>query len=48
MKSSFYGIKDEGWLFSHHCFTRYIKLTFFRSAGMEPPSSEKSEVKDVQ
>src|SRR5688572_31055764 len=29
--SPFYGVEDEdqGWFLSFHCFTRYVKVTFF-------------------
>jgi hypothetical protein len=35
--SPFYGVEGRGWFLSFHCFTRYIKLTFFRGAQLEPP-----------
>ena len=35
--SPFYGVEGQGWFLSFHCFTRYIKLTFFRGAQLEPP-----------
>jgi len=31
----FYG-KDEGWFLSFHCFTKYIKVTFFRGTSLKP------------
>lgn len=34
--SPFYGLEGQGWFFSFHCFTRYVKLTFFRGASLEP------------
>ena len=34
--SPFYGVEGQGWFFSFHCFTRYIKLTFFRGAALDP------------
>jgi hypothetical protein len=34
--SPFYGIEDQGWFLSFHCFTRYIKLAFFRGASLRP------------
>jgi hypothetical protein len=34
--SPFYGVEGQGWFLSFHCFTRYIKLTFFRGAALEP------------
>ena len=34
--SPFYGVEGQGWFLSFHCFTRYIKVTFFRGAELEP------------
>ena len=35
-KSPFYGIEGEGWFASYHVFTRYVKVTFFRGASLQP------------
>ncbi|MCA9672190.1 MAG: DUF1801 domain-containing protein [Myxococcales bacterium] len=34
--SPFYGIDGRGWFLSFHCFTKYVKLTFFRGATLHP------------
>lgn len=34
--SPFYGSETGGWFVSFHCFTRYIKLTFFDGASLDP------------
>ena len=34
--SPFYGVEGQGWFLSFHCFTRYVKLTFFAGSGLEP------------
>jgi len=34
--SPFYGAGDEGWFLSFHCFTAYVKVTFFHGAELEP------------
>ena len=34
--SPFYGIDGKGWIVSFHVFTRYVKVTFFRGASLEP------------
>ena len=34
--SPFYGIEGKGWFLSFHCFTRYIKVTFFKGAALRP------------
>src|SRR3954466_9918918 len=32
--SPFYGIEDQGWFLSFHCFTKYIKVAFFRGTSL--------------
>lgn len=32
-----YGVEDQGFFASFRCFTRYIKVTFFRGAELDPP-----------
>jgi len=34
--SPFYGIEGNGWFLSFHCFTKYIKVTFFRGSSLRP------------
>ena len=34
--SPFYGVGDEGWFASYHCFTKYVKVTFFRGTSLDP------------
>ena len=34
--SPFYGVEGAGWFLSYHVFTRYVKVTFFRGASLEP------------
>jgi hypothetical protein len=34
--SPFYGVEGQGWFLSFHCFTRYVKVTFFRGAALQP------------
>ncbi|WP_312163773.1 DUF1801 domain-containing protein [Phenylobacterium sp.] len=34
--SPLYGGPGEGWFLGLHCFARYIKVSFFRGAGLEP------------
>lgn len=33
--SPFYG-RGEGWFLSMHCFTRYVRVAFFRGASLRP------------
>jgi hypothetical protein len=48
--SPFYGVEDEGqgWFLSFHCFTKYIKVTFFRGTSLRPVPPGPSKHKDVR
>ena len=46
--SAFYGVEGQGWFASYHCFTRYVKLTFFQGASLEPLPPEASKDDDVR
>lgn len=46
--SPFYGIKGEGWFLNFHCFTRYVKVAFFRGASLKPVPPGASKHKDVR
>ncbi len=35
--SPFYGVDDLGFFLSFHCFTKYVKVAFFRGADLDPP-----------
>ena len=35
--SPFYGVEGQGWFLSFHVFIRYVKLTFFKGAALQPP-----------
>ena len=32
----FYGIEGQGWFLGFHCFTKYIKVTFFAGDALDP------------
>jgi hypothetical protein len=34
--SPFYGMEDDGWFLNFHCFTKYIKVAFFRGMLLDP------------
>ena len=34
--SPFYGIEGQGWFLGFHCFTKYIKVAFFRGTSLRP------------
>jgi hypothetical protein len=46
--SPFYGIEGEGWFLSFHCFTRYIKVTFFRGMSLRPVPPGESKSQDTR
>ena len=50
--SPFYGIagkrEAEGWFLSFHCFTKYIKVTFFRGTSLRPMPPGESKQKEVR
>ncbi len=46
--SPLYGVKDQGWFLSYHCFTKYVKVTFFRGASLHPVPPGASKHKDVR
>lgn len=43
--SPFYGIEEDLWFLSYHCFDKYVKVTFFRGSSMDPkpPGTSKYE-----
>jgi hypothetical protein len=46
--SPFYGLNGEGWFLSYHCFTKYVKVAFFRGASLRPLPPGESKQKDVR
>jgi hypothetical protein len=46
--SPFYGIEGRGWFLSYHCFTNYIKVTFFRGRSLRPVPSGESRHPEVR
>ena len=34
--SPFYGVEGEGWFLGFHCFTKYVKVAFFRGTSLRP------------
>ncbi len=39
----FYGIEGEGWFLGFHCLTKYVKVSFFQGAHLEPVPPGKSK-----
>ena len=46
--SPFYGVDDQGWFLSYHCFTKYVKVTFFRGTSLRPVPPGESKHKEVR
>ena len=46
--SPFYGVEEQTWFLSFHCFTKYIKVAFFRGASLRPVPPGSSRHKDVR
>jgi hypothetical protein len=46
--SPFYGVADDLWFLSFHCFTNYVKVTFFRGTSLDPVPAGTSKHKGVR
>jgi hypothetical protein len=46
--SPFYGAEEGVWFLSFHCFTRYVKVAFFRGAALRPVPPGASKQKEVR
>ena len=46
--SPFYGIEGQGWFLGIHCFTKYIKVAFFRGTSLRPVPPGESKQKEVR
>ena len=46
--SPFYGIEGQGWFLSYHCFTKYVKVAFFRGTSLRPLPPVESKHPDVR
>jgi hypothetical protein len=50
--SPFYGVEGPGeaagWFLSFHCFTKYVKVAFFRGASLRPVPPGASTSKDTR
>jgi hypothetical protein len=46
--SPFYGIEGQGWFLNFHCFTKYVKVAFFRGTSLRPLPPGKSKHKEVR
>ena len=46
--SPFYGVENQGWFVSFHCFTKYIKVTFLNGSSLRPLPPVESKHADVR
>ena len=46
--SPFYGIEGQGWFLSYHVLTRYVKVTFFQGASLQPSLPGQGKEKDAR
>jgi hypothetical protein len=46
--SPFYGVEGGGWFLSFHCFTKYVKVTFFKGTQLAPMPPGESKHADVR
>lgn len=46
--SPFYGVEDDQWFLSFHCFTKYVKVAFFRGTSLRPVPPGKSKHEEVR
>jgi hypothetical protein len=46
--SPFYGLEEGNWFLSLHCFTRFVRVTFFQGASLRPAPTGKSKYEAVR
>ena len=46
--SPLYGLEGQGWFLGVHCFTKFVKVAFFRGASLNPVPPGESKSKDVR
>jgi hypothetical protein len=46
--SPFYGLEDDLWFLSLHCFNKYVKVTFFRGTSLRPVPAGASKHPEVR
>jgi len=44
----FYGVEGQGWFLGIHCFTKYVKVAFFRGTSLRPLPPGESKQKEVR
>ena len=46
--SPFYGVEGQGWFLDFHCFTKYVKVAFFRGTSLRPVPPGESKDEDTR
>ena len=46
--SPFYGVAGQGWFLNFHCFTKYVKVAFFRGTSLRPLLPGESKHNEVR
>lgn len=46
--SPFYGVEGQGWFLNYHCFTKYVKVAFFRGTSLNPSPPVESKHEEVR
>jgi hypothetical protein len=46
--SPFYGVEGQGWFLNFHCFTKYVKVAFFRGTSLRPAPPGESKHPEVR
>jgi hypothetical protein len=44
----FYGVEGQGWFLTFHCYTKYVKVAFFRGASLRPVPPRESKHPEVR
>jgi hypothetical protein len=46
--SPFYGVEGQGWFLNYHCFTKFVRIAFFKGALLDPMPPSESKQKEVR
>ena len=46
--SPLYGVEGQGWFLGIHCFTKYVKVAFFRGTSLRPVPPGESKSKETR
>ena len=46
--SPLYGVEGQGWFLGVHCFTKYVKVAFFRGTSLRPVPPGESKSKETR